>query len=431
MLEFLEKILQLNIIKTDIRNNGDDFLYNITTLCSKTEIDRLKEIYQDIFGVKVSVNEFPIQSETIELVDENKVVITLTQKLLPDESTILYLLDIEDFYKYETSFLKSVKIKDFKNRKNKIKIHFITNTNIQLDSPIFSIMDERLEIPKVILEKSEFNCQNVLALPKVVHTRNFAQFKDKAFCEMLSMISEKKLSDTEFILSFERHSLVSVDKINITETVFGEFNDLLLFIFENPEKYYERLNIFKSHFANRINLRGEIIETDFTDIAKNVRIDYNLFIADKINKYLSDKQKITEEYVKIHRDITSSIRVIVKDITQEIVVILGAVLTYSLLDELDNMKKILISSGAVALYLTMINILNCKKGWFFESESISKEKDRLVEMYQLLFNIEPTYASSLDEDFMANLATLRRIETVNKIFSCGLLFLCILIVLWA
>ncbi|MEY8462964.1 hypothetical protein [Streptococcus merionis] len=430
--EIMKQISKYNITKTDIRSNGRKFLYNITFFLTKEEVEVLKRKFGPFLedDAQVYINEYPLVSENIQLDTNNKVVVTIKQDFLPQVGVSIYFLGMDDFDKFEIRFLEQIKVIDLKSVTNKIKVSLI-KSDTQIESPIFSTIDEKIEIPRVILEKSEFNHVNTLAIPNVLNTKNFEICKKKAVTEAFDMISEKKLNDDEFIISFERGSILNINKIHIDQPFYIEFCELLSFIFENPEKYYEKLRIFKVHFVQIINLKEQINEDDFKIIFKNLKKDYNLFIEDKINKYLSDKQKLTEDFTKLHREITVSIRNIISIMTQQILIIIGTVLTTFALKNFENMLALLISTTAALIYLGIVVISNMIKGWNFESNSINQEKNTIKDMFELLYSVEKEYVIGLEDKYKSSLLKLEKIEKLYKVVILTILFLGVLLFIWA
>lgn len=203
------------------------------------------------------------------------------------------------------------------------------------------------------------------------------------------------------------------------------------FLFTEPEKYYERLEIFKDLFSKIVNKKQNISSEDFKYLYREARTNYNLFIADKMVAYLEEKQRLTEEYTRVHREILDSIRRIISDLAQQIIVLLGAILSFLMFDGLNEITKILLISIVELIYLLCVCLLNCKKGWDFESKAIFSEKRRFQELYELLYSVEPNFIKTLDEEFNESLKRLQSIEKLNKFIVLFLLVVVFSIFIWA
>ena len=137
---------------------------------------------------------------------------------------------------------------------------------------------------------------------------------------------------------------------------------------------------FRNVFSDSIN-RKEKLQTDkLRIIIKEIQSNYNLFIDDKLKKYISDKQKLTEDFTKLIRNILNSSKTISNNISQRLLVLIGTILTTFMLKNVNTRSAIFATLSAGLIYLVFILFTNYYRGWDIESNSIAKEYDQIKEM---------------------------------------------------
>ena len=415
---------------------GGTFKYNIT-LSDLTEV-RLRSLLDKLSGfnhseeVEIYINDYPFgDGEECEIESERNILgITIIQSYLHPNNDGIFFYKLEDFYAFEEQFLSSCKLGDLKAKNKKIVVKLVDGSDIT--SPIFSTDDSQvLSISTVLTGNKNFCHANLFAVPDLVNSINIERYGEKAIFQIFEILSEKNISNTEFIISFNRNSILEISSISINEDLFINIYAIMNFLFTEPEKYYERLEIFKDLFSKIVNKKQNISSEDFKHLYRDVRTNYNLFIADKMVAYLEEKQRLTEEYTRVHREILDSIRRIISDLAQQIIVLLGAILSFLMFDGLDEITKILLISIVELIYLLCVCLLNCKKGWDFESRAIFSEKRRFQELYELLYSVEPNFIKTLDEEFNGSLKRLQSIEKLNKFIVLFLLVVVFSIFIWA
>ncbi|MFC3928276.1 hypothetical protein ACVR05_06795 [Streptococcus caprae] len=424
----------LDSITTNIMEFRDDgtFKYQIQLLSINKEETLLLQNSLGPFdsqgNMTIHINDFHIKDKP-EISEKNKIALTISQKYLPDETIYLFLE--KDFPLFERKFLEKCCFKDLVDYQNKITIEFPEN-NIDICSPIFSTLkNDSIQIPKIFLENKNFQQISLFATPYLVNSNNISKYASHAIDGLLDILSERRISDDEIIISFNRNSILDRRKIILNQSTFDNLYYILNFIFSEREKYYDRLIIFKDLFSVLANENDELSDKEFEKLSKKLKSNYTLFITDKMKSYMDDKNKLTEEYAKIHSETIAGIRTVINDLTQQITVLSGTILAFLLFDGIENITKILISSIVAMLYLVIINFVNHQKGWYFESEAILKNKQHVKSMYQVLSSVEQEFIQSLDSDFDKDLDKLKRIEKFNKYFCLILLFVSFLVLLWA
>ena len=416
--------------RINIDSKEKKIVYILEFEISENELDDFKEKINSykISELEITCNNYPLElcKETKEI---NKIAVTLKQNQFPLENQLLYFRNSNDFYIFEKKFLKITTFKSLENRNTKIRI-WIPEENSDIYSPVFSLCDENLQIPDVLISKTEFNHNFLCSLPKIILDRNFDEFKLETLDGFLCIVSERKISKDEYIISFEKNAILEMNSIEIDDIdLFGVLNQLFDFIFYDDKTYYEKLIIFRNVFSEFIKRQNTISNKDFQCILKDVQSNYNLFINDKLKKFISDKQKLTEDFSKLQKEILNSIKNISNTISQQFLVLIVTILTTFIFKNFNTRLAMSLTVYSGIFYLICIIIVNKARGWDFDSKSIISECDTINKNYDMLYSIDKSYINDLkdSESYRTELERLEKIETLYKRFIYGLL--CILIVI--
>ncbi|AQA08062.1 hypothetical protein [Streptococcus oralis] len=398
----------------NIFEKKNTFKYNIKFIVYQEEVEKFKHDFslslpQNIF---VGCNSYTLdQFQDPE--SENNIILTIEQNLVPEKNKKLFFYSEKDFLEFEKEFLKKIAIKDFKNRESKIKVD-VFEKGIEIISPIFSQKNEELLIPKILLSKSEFNHVKICALPNVITNINYEDCKKVSLINLLDLLSERMISDngenTEFVISFEKNAILKLDDVSVTEKFFKNFENIFDFIFSDDKTYYEKLIIFRGLFSDLVNNKLKIDDKDIGITWKKLKINYNLFIKDKLKKYIDDKKKITEDFTNLQRKTSDSIKIVSNSLLQQILVLIATVLTTFILKNFSTRIAMLLTLIVGLLYLILIIRINCLKGWHFESKSIELEYKKIDNMYSIFYNVEEDYFNKLKQDYKEKMDDLIQVE---------------------
>ena len=390
------------------------FKYNIEFIVYKKEVSKFKHDFSLPLPDNISVrcNDFPFAHfHTPE--SKNSIILTIEQNLVPEKNKKIFFYSEKDFIEFEKEFLRKIAIKELKNRDNKIEVD-IFEDDFRIISPIFSQVTEELEIPKIVLSKSEFNHVKICALPNVITNINYEDCKKISLINLLNLLSERMISDngenTEFVISFEKNAILKLDDVRVTEKFFKNFENIFVFIFNDDKTYYEKLIIFRGLFSDLINKKLEIYDEDIGITWKKLKINYNLFIKDKLKKYIDDKKKITEDFINLQRKISDSIKNMSNSLLQQVLVLIVTVLTTFILKNFSTRLAMLLTLIVGFFYLILVLRINCLKGWDFESKSIELEYQKIDNMYSIFYNVEEEYSNKLKQDYEEKMKDLIKIE---------------------
>lgn len=394
------------------------FKYNIKFIVYQEEVEKFKHDFSLSLPQNISVR---CNSYTLEQFQnpesKNSVVLTIEQNLVPEKHKKLFFYSEKDFLEFEKEFLKKIAIKAFKNREKKIEVD-IFEKGIEIISPIFSQKNEELLIPKILLSKSEFNHVKICALPNVITTINYETCKKVSLINLLDLLSERMISEngenTEFVISFEKNAILKLDDVSVTEKFFKNFKNIFDFIFSDDKTYYEKLIIFRELFSDLVNNKLKIDDKDIDITWNKLKINYNLFIKDKLKKYIDDKKKITEDFTNLQRKTSDSIKTITNSLLQQILVLVVTVLTTFILKNFSTRTAMLLTLIVGLLYLILVIGISRLKGWNCESKSIELEYKKIDSMYSIFYNVEEEYFNKLKQDYEERMEDLIVIEKWNQ-----------------
>lgn len=394
------------------------FIYNIGFVVFEKEFNLFKQSISSLLSddIKVSCNCYKID-EFNNPKHENDIIITIEQNLVPEKNKKIFFYSEKDFIEFEKEFLRKIAIKELKNRHNKIAID-IFKGDFRIISPIFSLITEELKIPKIVLTKSEFNHVKICALPNVITNINYEDCKKISLINLLDLLSERMISDngenTEFVISFEKNAILKLDDVSVTEKFFNNFENIFDFIFSDDKTYYEKLIIFRELFSDLVNNKLKIDDKDIDITWKKLKINYNLFIKDKLKKYIDDKKKITEDFTNLQRKTSDSIKTITNSLLQQILVLVVTVLTTFILKNFSTRSAMLLTLIVGLFYLILVIGINRLKGWNCESKSIELEYKKIDNMYSIFYNVEEEYFNKLKQDYEERMEDLIVIEKWNQ-----------------
>lgn len=367
-------------------------------------------------GPSIYINDFPIGQEITET--NNEIAIIFSNKLVSDNTLIFK--DSSDFEKYLNVFFSSIKIEDLFSKETKIIYKIHSQEEISFSSSIFSDKDsEQLELYSIFKNERLYKDQKIIGVIEAVPEK-FRIEKQKEIIEgFLSIISDRTIDKgrtSEYVISLGKRSYITGDKIIKSNEVIDVLLEIEKFIFLSSEKYYDRLNIFRNIFSDKIENRVEINAETLKQMLEDAKLHYNLFIGDKIKHFVLEKQKVTEDYLKLSGEIVKRINVVTEEIPKQLLTIIGVIITTFFLKGIDQSIKIWIVPLLALIYLLVLIIFRRKRGWYFESENLEMQKNLMDESYEELYTLNDEFIQKLDNEyFKPKLKELKQMES----FSLG------------
>lgn len=161
-----------------------------------------------------------------------------------------------------------------------------------------------------------------------------------------------------------------------------------------------------------------------------LKINYNLFIKDKLKKYIDDKKKITEDFTNLQRKTSDSIKTLTNSLLQQILVLVATVLTTFILKNFSTRLAMLLTLIVGLFYLILVIGVNRLKGWNCESKSIELEYKKIDNLYSIFYNVEENYFNKLKQDYEERMKNLIVIEKWNQIIVISITILVVFLILF-
>lgn len=369
-------------------------------------------------GPSIFINDFPIEQvdETKITETNNKVAITFNNKLVSEN--ILIFKDSIDFERYLAIFFSNIKIEDLFLQETKIIYKIHSQEKISFSSSIFSDKNsEQLELYSIFKNERLYKDQKIIGVIEAVPEKFRLENMKEIIEGFLSIISDRTIDKgktSEYVISLGKRSYITGDKVIKNIEVIDILLEIEKFIFLSSEKYYDRLNIFRNIFSDKIENRVEINAETLKQMLDDARLHYNLFIGDKIKHFVLEKQKVTEDYLKLSGEIVKRINVVTEEIPKQLLTTIGVIITTFFLKGIDQSIKIWIVPLLALIYLLVLIIFRRKRGWFFESENLMMQKKLMDESYEELYTLDDEFIRKLDtEYFKPKLNELKKMETLS------------------
>ncbi|WP_332373749.1 hypothetical protein [Lactococcus cremoris] len=417
-----------------------EYAYTLYINLNRKDTTSFKENFSNsqAAGPSIFINDFPMLevNETKITETDNKIAITFNNKLVSEN--ILFFKDNIDFEKYLTIFFSCIKIEDLFSKEKKIIYKIYSQEKINFSSSIFSDKDsEQLELYSIFKNERLYKDQKIIGVIETVPEK-FRFKKQKEIIEgFLSIISDRtinkeKKSECEYVISLGKRSYITGDKIIKSIEVIDALLDIENFIFLSSEKYYDRLNIFRNIFSDKIENKVEINAEILKQMLDDAKLHYNLFIGDKIKHFVLEKQKVTEDYLKLSGEIVKRINAVTEELPKQLLTIIGVIITTFFLKGLGQSSKIWVIPFLALIYLLAIIIFKGQRGWFSESKNVEMQKELMDESYKELYTLDDEFTNKLNTEYIQpKLKDLKRMEKLSLTISSILLIAILAWFLWA
>lgn len=309
------------------------YVYTLFLNLDKTKtrifIDDYKELNSEI--IKININDFPLSSKgnDIAINGNNDIAITFTKYFVSKDR--LEFVNNRDFEQYLTLFFENVKIKDITNLKYKINYKILMDDIVDYSSDIFSTnCSEPIELYDIFKNERLYRDQKILGVIGAVPTKHRNINRTAIIDGFLSILSDRRVRNgvtSEFVISLGNRSYITVSDIVVTTNTIDILLEIQQFIFRSSEKYYDRLNIFRSLFSEKIENKYKIDDELLNQLLEDTQLHYKLFIGDKIKRFIQQKQKVTEDYIKFSESIAKSINSVTEEIPKQLLTTIGIIIT--------------------------------------------------------------------------------------------------------
>lgn len=438
----VSQILTAKISVKNIKENNLDFL-----------MEKL-----DIDGLNIRINSKKIISkENIDTlladIDERdysddftvNMIITYEElKTLPflDNLELLYLLD--DIPYFLNTLLKTIKIDDIRQLKNKIKI-FCNRTLYAGKSSIFNILEFQDE-QEIKLESSsmEVISNNLLSFSNIEIIPYAYPFNDKKYrsqhsVSMLSLLSDRSDKSELYFISKD----TKVVKMSQENDEFGNnyntLSQLMSFIFSGKNTQIKRSlvkNLMYDKLNNVLSI-NEITESWLESVKEQAELDYRLFIDNEVNSFINDKRDIIKDQFDLSYQMIEKANQMRRNLTNNIVYILGAFLSNFIVEGLNNESDTfryiaVLISFLLSVFILVSNYINEE---FKAHNSFEKKVSLINEQYPKMYLTEENLVDDLDKNISTpEIDKLKRTEIFSEIVYISLVcitFIAVVVLFWS
>lgn len=430
--ELLERIITFEnteVVNSSvfIRKNSQDqtnksFVYNILMKLSYEVSKRFFEIFKDIeysFS-KININHEDIKTYSINRLENTNIVeINLYVEYLPQNNKLIFHT-YDKFEKYLELVSKYVRFEDLQDYRNKIIIEIIDSNeiDIRINTLLFTNNTvEKNKINPLFIYDDLFKETKISGLYKLFPEEYVSKHTKEIISSMLGIFFEKLYVDEDedkFLMDKELRTIINIDNIEQSIISYTFLGKIQSFIYQDSDRYYDKLRIFIIIFNEYVEKGINITCIDIEKILNKLTKLYNQFITNKIEKFVDEKQKILEDYLKLNSDINNRIQNITNDISKELITFIGLGISTYISTSIDFKLPIYIIPIITIAYLGFYLYLFIVKGWYFESLSIQKQKDRIEKTYDDIYVLDKEYQDELNIEFQQEIDKLKNIEKIHK-----------------
>ncbi|MDT2010833.1 hypothetical protein [Carnobacterium divergens] len=435
-----------NLILKDIKSNiaeissNFDFKQTFEFSLSKNDLIQNLTLIKNIFKlnncINIYVNDFEyydgFNTESLEELNNISIIIKID---IFDENknfnsvTFLNILDFKDFLKY---FANTININNCTNIRHKMKISFIETVeihDINLSDSIFDLKnDTEFEILDGFILDNYYSHKKIISLPYVIPKvcdDYMIELIIQSYFELL--VTHYISNENLFILNSTKSSSFELKDINFSELLLDELAELITFIFEEKKHSYDKLEIFKNLLSREIFAKKKIDNELINNLFNELKEHYSIFINDSVMTFIKDKQKITDDYLKIAQSISKNIKVISDDVQKQCLTVIGIILSTFFIKGLDKGINNLIIPVCGLIYVIFILWINFKKGWNSDSKFYEKEIQFINDRYKEIYRLNSEYVKNIEEEYIQpKINHLKSMEIISENIYFAIAFLFIL-----
>lgn len=385
------------------------------------------------FPQYILVNEYKFDSDPeIELVD-NKIQISVPEDIFIDDYqrfNDLYIYDVEVFMKFSKIFFNNIKIANLHKISKKARVLFLTETNLNFENSIFSeddIFNKELFIPEILLYDDYFSSIKILALPNIVPEYLINELSENIVHSQLELLSNHFINDKKYIIYSEKNISFESNDIKISIELIKDLEAMIRFIFEDERHYYDKLEIFRNIFSNTWLTFKKVDKYFSKELMDNVKNQYSLFVSDSLDKFIKDKQIITDKYITFLQNISEQTKRNTEEIQRQILTLIGIIISTFFITGMERGIEIILTPLLGLLYLGISYILKEKNGWHEDSNFFENEMVFMNDTYGKIYKFDTTYTDKLSKKYIdPAIKKLKLIETwTHKIYYFLLIIFCI------
>lgn len=429
-------IMHLN--KTDVVINAEIESYDLLSYTQSfyfTVSETVYESYTDLFSEfyeHIIVNGFEF-SDDPDIEEENEVQISISNNFFSDNKEnfnkfILY--DKKIFYKFIDFFFKGIKISDLRKIKTKANIEFLTETNISLTNCIFNLdaSEEKIFIPEILLFDGYYSSIKITALPNIVPQVPVELLLKDIVKSQFELMSNHFIDDDKFIIYSDKTVSFEMNDIKLSKELRDDIEAIILFVFEDERHYYDKLEIFKNIFSVGWLKQKEVSKELSEGLLDDIKSQYSLYVSDSLDKFIQDKQIITDKYIAFMQSISEHSKRVSDEIQKQILTLIGIVISTFFITGVEEGIGLILPSLLGLVYLGISYYLKFKSGWLENTVFLKKEIEFMNNTYGELYKFDSTYTNGLLKEYVS--PEIKKLELAEKRFQYIYIVFLVIFCVW-
>ncbi|PTQ84800.1 hypothetical protein C8U37_107168 [Trichococcus patagoniensis] len=385
-----------------------------------------------LFPDQVLVNGYRIDDDPeIEL--SNDIQISITNNFFSDDfcqfnNFIFY--DQNNFLKFSEIFFNEVKISHLEKIKKKAKVQFLIDTNINLENSIFTDTNNKdeLSVPEILLKDEYYLSIKAISLPNIVPDILLESLINRKIESQFELLSNHFINNETYIINSDKTVSFNIKEIDYSFELTKDLDKVIRFIFDDERHYYDKLEIFKNIFSLSLLKMGRLGKDLSAALLDDIKSQYSLYMSDNLDKFIKDKQVITEKYMSFMQSVTAKTKTIYDEIQKQMLTLIGIILTTFFIKGIEEGISNVIPPLLGLLYSSFSIYLKHKSGWNEDSDFFIKEIDFMDKTYGNLYKFDFDYTDELYNNYIK--PQLIKLEIVeNRLKKIYLLFF-LLFSLW-
>ncbi|WP_265632079.1 hypothetical protein [Enterococcus hirae] len=291
------------------------------------------------------------------------------------------------------------------NNTTKIMIELNEKTSLKSSLFIFDNIEDNKFLDDEVKNfiKSQMGMDYTIAsIPNLIEVNadneKFEELRKDCSINLLGNFFDEKTKEA-FIFFKPNYNKIFYRNINISDTkIYSSISKVIYFIYKEKSRYTDKLRISKSLLFSSLDDDNNIIcDMQFWDrLYKEIINEYDLFIDDKVTKFLTEKKEIIKEQFQLSKEISNQISESKKNLMNNLLSIIGIFLSKFFIDAInksDSSYSILAYKIALifSIYLFVMYLLSG------EFKTYTKFENRIVIMNTYYPKLYLTNDNVIDE----------------------------------
>ncbi len=275
--------------------------------------------------------------------------------ILPLDNVTTLICLIDNLADFTNKLLNTLKIEMISRQQNKINIY--SKTEKRYDSTVFNFINpsyyEKFEVIDEFVNNPLVQYYDLYIVP-------FAYpFEDKvsryvSSLKMFELFADKKEQNK---LSFIKKGVFLIDENSIQDSFglnYTKLSELISFIYSDGKSVLIKLNVVKNLIYDYLSQSKDVngMDIDFwQEVLEESKLEYKLYISDEITNFINDKKDVLKEQFELSYQIANKATQMRKNVTSNVVYILGIFLSNFLVESLKNNET---TFNQLAFWLSLI-----------------------------------------------------------------------------